>query len=147
MIFQLIDFINSTSRFRLQTALKTDERVRLMDEIVRGVQVIKLYAWEKPFAKLVHTARKLELKILIKSSYIRAVFMTFGLTTGRICLFFTLLSTVLMGGQITASKVLRSVFQFQVLSQFFSGLRCNGLFQYHGRSFRTILCTSDCRVI
>ena len=29
-----------------------------MNEIVSGIQVIKMYAWEKPFAKLVEVARR-----------------------------------------------------------------------------------------
>jgi len=32
--------------------------MRLMNEIVSGIQVIKMYAWEKPFAKLVEVARR-----------------------------------------------------------------------------------------
>jgi ATP-binding cassette subfamily C (CFTR/MRP) protein 4 len=32
--------------------------MRLMNEIVSGIQVIKMYAWEKPFAKLVEMARR-----------------------------------------------------------------------------------------
>lgn len=46
-----------TSRLRLKTALLTDERVRMMNEIVQGVQVIKMYAWEKPFGRMVALAR------------------------------------------------------------------------------------------
>lgn len=47
-----------TSKYRLRTAYKTDERVRLTEEIISGMQVIKMYAWEKPFAKMVEIARK-----------------------------------------------------------------------------------------
>ena len=46
------------SRLRLMTAEKTDERVGLMNEILNAIRVIKMYAWEKPFAKMVDDARE-----------------------------------------------------------------------------------------
>lgn len=43
---------------RGKIAKRTDERVKVMSELVNGVQVIKMYAWEKPFEKLVDKLRK-----------------------------------------------------------------------------------------
>lgn len=96
-----------SSIFRLQTALRTDERVRFMDEIISGVQVIKMYAWELPFTKLITLARKMELNIVRKNAYVRGLYMTFLLFTTRMAVFCTMLSIVLLYGsdQLTASRV------------------------------------------
>ncbi|XP_057653050.1 ATP-binding cassette sub-family C member 4-like [Diorhabda carinulata] len=113
--------------YRKQTALKTDERVRLMDEVISGVQVIKMYAWEKPFEKLIKYARKAELKIVTKSSYVRALFMTFNLFTTRAALFATLLTMVLTDQQITAAKVFVFMSYFNTLSQTMSAMFVRGI--------------------
>lgn len=47
-----------SSTFRRYIALRTDERVRLVNEVISGIQVIKMYAWEKPFITLMRFARR-----------------------------------------------------------------------------------------
>lgn len=96
-----------TSKYRMQTALRTDERVRLMDEIVSGVQAIKMYAWEMPYSKLIGWARKVELNVVRKNSYVRGLYMTFMIFTSRMAVFLTMLAIALLYGsdQITVAKV------------------------------------------
>ncbi|CAK9798979.1 Probable multidrug resistance-associated protein lethal(2)03659 [Anthophora quadrimaculata] len=115
-----------SSMFRLQTAIKTDERVRLMDEIISGVQVIKMYAWEKPFCALIETARKLELQVVTKSAYIRGIYMTFNLFTTRMALFCTLISMLLFGNELTADKVFVFSSYFNILAHTMSGMFVRG---------------------
>ncbi len=40
-----------TGYFRRRTLTATDQRVRLMNELLNCIKLIKMYAWEKPFAK------------------------------------------------------------------------------------------------
>lgn len=49
---------NRQGVLRGKIARRTDERVKVMSELVNGVQVIKMYAWERPFEKLVEKLRK-----------------------------------------------------------------------------------------
>lgn len=116
-----------SSKFRLQTALRTDERVRLMDEVVSGIQVIKLYAWEKPFKKLVHLARNKELRVIRNSSYVRAIYMTFMLFTTRCALFCTMMAIVLLGEDLTASKVFVISLYFGIMSMVMSQMFVRGI--------------------
>ncbi|XP_066141508.1 ATP-binding cassette sub-family C member 4-like [Euwallacea fornicatus] len=113
--------------YRKATALKTDERVRLMDEILSGIQVIKMYAWEKPFAKLIRFARKAELKIITKSSYVRGLYMAFNLFTTRLAMFATLLTIALMEQSITAPKVFVIMSYLNVVCQIMSQMFVRGI--------------------
>ena len=46
------------SRLRAETARKTDIRIGIMNEIIDGIKVIKMYAWEHAFAKSIGDARR-----------------------------------------------------------------------------------------
>lgn len=47
-----------SGQLRVKNTKRTDIRVKIMNEILLGIQVIKMYAWEKSFAKMVDKIRK-----------------------------------------------------------------------------------------
>ena len=44
---------------RHKSALVTDKRIRIMNEIITGIKVIKMYAWEYAFKAVVSKLRRL----------------------------------------------------------------------------------------
>ncbi|XP_048588672.1 ATP-binding cassette sub-family C member 4 isoform X2 [Nematostella vectensis] len=58
---------------RNKTALQTDKRFRIMNEVISGMRVIKMYTWERPFANLVADVRSQEVSIIRKAAYLRSV--------------------------------------------------------------------------
>ncbi|KAH8298106.1 hypothetical protein KR018_006856, partial [Drosophila ironensis] len=93
-----------TSRLRLKTALRTDQRVRIMNEIISGIQVIKMYTWERPFARLIQCLRINEMNAIRQVNLLRGVLLSFEITLGRIAIFVSLLGFVVMGGELTAER-------------------------------------------
>uniref|UniRef100_A0A8C6XTA8 ABC transmembrane type-1 domain-containing protein n=1 Tax=Naja naja TaxID=35670 RepID=A0A8C6XTA8_NAJNA len=57
-----------TSVFRRRCILLTDKRVLLMNEVLTYIKLIKMYAWEKSFAKIIT-----ERKILEKAGYVQSM--------------------------------------------------------------------------
>ena len=43
---------------RLKAARLTDKRVKVMNEVISGIRVIKMYAWEYAFSHVVAAIRK-----------------------------------------------------------------------------------------
>ncbi|XP_018326344.1 probable multidrug resistance-associated protein lethal(2)03659 isoform X3 [Agrilus planipennis] len=104
-------------KFRAQTAVQTDERLRHTNEFIQGMQVLKMYAWEYPLAKLIHKIRSEEMKYLKPASYIRGLFMSFILFTTRLGIFLSCMSHVMYGGKLTASKMFFIVAHYFILRQ------------------------------
>lgn len=93
-----------TMAFRQEAASKTDNRVQKINEIVKGIQVIKMYAWEKPFEAIVKALRMDEIQVLTKMAYVRGFILSCGVFTERLALFATVVCYVLLGNNILAKK-------------------------------------------
>uniref|UniRef100_A0A8C5FAE4 ATP-binding cassette, sub-family C (CFTR/MRP), member 4 n=1 Tax=Gadus morhua TaxID=8049 RepID=A0A8C5FAE4_GADMO len=97
------------SVYRSRTAVLTDHRIRTMNEVVTGMRIIKMYAWEKPFAALVSEYRTEEIVNLMKSSMLRAANMATYFSASKIIVLFTFAVYVMLGNTITASRVFVTV--------------------------------------
>ncbi|KAK3754081.1 hypothetical protein RRG08_024158 [Elysia crispata] len=62
--------------YQVQLMKVKDSRIKIMNEVLNGMKVLKLYAWEKSFLNKVTAIRDEELSILKKSAYLSA-FSTF----------------------------------------------------------------------
>uniref|UniRef100_A0A803XV74 Multidrug resistance-associated protein 1 n=1 Tax=Meleagris gallopavo TaxID=9103 RepID=A0A803XV74_MELGA len=62
-----------TKTYQVAQMKSKDNRIKLMNEILNGIKVLKLYAWELAFREKVLEIRQKELKVLKKSAYLAAV--------------------------------------------------------------------------
>lgn len=61
------------ANMRLKVLKYSDLRVKMMNEILTGIRIIKFYAWEQPFGQEVGRLRQKELNALTKLAYTTAV--------------------------------------------------------------------------
>uniref|UniRef100_A0A8C6WQX4 ABC-type glutathione-S-conjugate transporter n=1 Tax=Neogobius melanostomus TaxID=47308 RepID=A0A8C6WQX4_9GOBI len=62
-----------TRAFQVEQMQYKDERIKLMNEILNGIKVLKLYAWEKSFIQKVLAIRQKELNVLRKTAILGAL--------------------------------------------------------------------------
>ncbi|KAK5640037.1 hypothetical protein RI129_010848 [Pyrocoelia pectoralis] len=98
-----------SKKLRSKTVCRTDERVRAMKEIINGIQVLKMYNWERYFSNLVSAYRRMELQSLRFSSYVKGVFASFHLFIQRTAVFITILAFALLRNDISAAKTFKLV--------------------------------------
>ncbi|XP_042069382.1 ATP-binding cassette sub-family C member 4 [Haplochromis burtoni] len=91
--------------FRSKTAVLTDSRIRIMNEVVSGIRIIKMYVWEKRFSALVTEVRKKEISRILKSSFLRGLNMASFFASSKLIIFVTFTVYTLLGNTMTASQV------------------------------------------
>ncbi|XP_077301221.1 putative multidrug resistance-associated protein lethal(2)03659 [Arctopsyche grandis] len=90
---------------RRRTAFRTDYRIRLMNEVIQGIQMIKMYAWENCFKDKIGHARRKEMNLIRKTTWIKAVTLCCVKLNTRISIFISIIAYIFLGNQITASKI------------------------------------------
>ncbi|XP_077285786.1 multidrug-Resistance like Protein 1 isoform X3 [Arctopsyche grandis] len=63
---------NRVKTLQIKQMKNKDERVKLMNEVLNGIKVLKLYAWEPSFEAQILKIRNREIKVLKQSAYLNA---------------------------------------------------------------------------
>nr|XP_025034164.1 multidrug resistance-associated protein 1-like isoform X2 [Pelodiscus sinensis] len=95
----------------------TDQRIKLLNEILHGIKILKLYAWEPSYQKKVVEIREHEINVLKSSGYLT----TFSMLTLTCIPFMVSLATFGVyflldeANVLTATKVFTSISLFNIL--------------------------------
>ncbi|CAF3952141.1 unnamed protein product [Didymodactylos carnosus] len=108
-------FSRKFASFRSNTAQWTDKRVKVVNEIVTGCQIVKMYGWEKPLEDVVHNTRETEFKSIRRASRIRACNLGISFASLPIISLATFGSMWLMGRQLTGAQVFTTLAFFSML--------------------------------
>ncbi|XP_048236908.1 multidrug resistance-associated protein 1-like isoform X1 [Haliotis rufescens] len=74
LLFPINSFLSGKLRqYQRQLMKLKDSRIKLMSEVLNGIKVLKLYAWELSFQEKVQDIRRQELALLRKVAYFNAV--------------------------------------------------------------------------
>ncbi|TPX54113.1 hypothetical protein PhCBS80983_g06048 [Powellomyces hirtus] len=93
-----------------------DSRTKMMDELLNGIKVIKLYAWERPFLQRIFAAREAELDTLKKLGYLAAYqSFTWACTPFLVSFASFAVYTLVSNEPLTSSKVFVCISLFNLL--------------------------------
>ncbi|XP_062997330.1 ATP-binding cassette sub-family C member 12-like isoform X4 [Elgaria multicarinata webbii] len=93
----------------------TDKRVRMMNEILMCIKLIKMYAWEKSFTKAIRGIRKAERKILEKAGYVQSVNTALTPIVSILSIVLTFSFHTLLKRELTASVAFSVIAMFNVM--------------------------------
>ncbi|XP_062509273.1 ATP-binding cassette sub-family C member 9-like isoform X2 [Corticium candelabrum] len=104
------------SRYQQDNLKLSDERLKKVNELLQGMKLLKLYAWEESFRKAVEVVRQSELKVLLKLTLLRGMilFIT-NVTPVLITLVAFGMYTVLSDDPLTAGKAFTALALFNLM--------------------------------
>ena len=124
ILMLVIQFVVTGFSQKLRTnIMKTvDARVKLMNEVLTGIRVIKYYCWEKPFKGKIDEIRNAELKLHTKMTYLMnsGIDMLMTLVPQLVPLACFSLYPFVMGKPLTSSVAFTSITLFNILQMPFA---------------------------
>ena len=92
-------------KLRISASKSTDARVNVMSEILGGMRVLKMYAWERPFVGVINKLRATEIGFVTRTNIMFGLILAFYFASTAITTFFSFLAYELLDNELTAEKV------------------------------------------
>ncbi|ORX67697.1 hypothetical protein BCR32DRAFT_330237 [Anaeromyces robustus] len=93
------------AKFRKQTAILTDQRVKKTQEIIGSMRIIKFFGWETSFLNILNILRKKELKRVKKSITLQAITTAIFSVVPFFASAITFIAYSVAGNPLTPAKV------------------------------------------
>ncbi|KAJ3389562.1 hypothetical protein HDU92_000983 [Lobulomyces angularis] len=108
-------FYKKLSAIRKIVAPITDTRMKLMNEVLLGIRLIKYFSWEDSFAKKLSDIRSRELKLTFRKSIIGAFSRTVVLVIPLFCSLISFVSYGLTNNSLNSSSIFPALSWFAQL--------------------------------
>ncbi|KAI9208081.1 P-loop containing nucleoside triphosphate hydrolase protein, partial [Polychytrium aggregatum] len=100
---------------RRETNKFRDKRISSLSDLLSGIQVIKLYAWERPFIDNVNDLRSHEVHQMTKSSLLRAINDSIYFVSPTLIALLAFGTTYALGEALTPAKIFTSIPLFNII--------------------------------
>ncbi|XP_075676248.1 multidrug resistance-associated protein 1-like isoform X2 [Dermatophagoides pteronyssinus] len=101
--------------YQIQVMRQKDKRTKLMNEILNGMKVLKLYAWENSFLTMITKLRNFECRLLYRVTLFSG-FIVFAFTAAPFLVgLLTFATFVLMGNVLDPNKAFVSLSLFSII--------------------------------
>ncbi|XP_017097852.2 probable multidrug resistance-associated protein lethal(2)03659 [Drosophila bipectinata] len=118
-----------SARLRIKSVQCTDERVRLMREIITGIQAIKMYAWELPFERIVSYIRKKEVDVNRRRDFITVLHFSLSVFVSRASTFISLVGYAMIAQVLTSEVAFLIIAYYNILRETMSIFFAMGITQ------------------
>ncbi|KAK3817781.1 MAG: P-loop containing nucleoside triphosphate hydrolase protein [Benniella sp.] len=108
-------FSRQFGSIRSKTVQARDDRIRTLSDVISGIELVKLCAWEVPFQEKVMMLRSSELKYIGKANTMRATNMAIYFFFLPLVALFAFVTYWLQGNALTPDKVFVSLTLFNIL--------------------------------
>ena len=104
------DLAATMGKYQKEGLQISDERLKNSNEMLQGIKLLKLYAWEGWFCDLIEGIRKQEMNVKVKTALLEALISFLTTCTTTIVALVTFVSYVkIFGNELTASKTFTSL--------------------------------------